>query len=179
MHKISKYSYASQPQTPPPPPPRSPPSPPPSRCWFCTTGYIVRLLANHPSYFDYHTHLIIDEVHERSVDGDLLCLLAKRLLETNPTIKLILMSATLAASSYQEYFSLVDPPIHIKVRNFKITTYFAEDLLQQLPAGTSTVNKLLNPGSQQHNHRNIVKCQVRMSSRITSAESIIGGAATT
>ncbi|GMI08067.1 hypothetical protein TrRE_jg6967 [Triparma retinervis] len=149
-----------------------------ARCWFCTTGYIVRLLANHPSYFDYHTHLIIDEVHERSVDGDLLCLLAKRLLETNPTIKLILMSATLAASSYQEYFSLVDPPIHIKVRNFKITTYFAEDLLQQLPAGTSTVNKLLNPGSQQHNHRNIVKCQYALAVEIavkvcTSASSVL------
>ena len=28
--------------------------------------------------FENHTHLIIDEVHERSVDGDLLCLLARR-----------------------------------------------------------------------------------------------------
>ena len=28
--------------------------------------------------FSDHTHLIIDEVHERSVDGDLLCLLARR-----------------------------------------------------------------------------------------------------
>ena len=38
-----------------------------TRLWFVTTGYIVRLLANQPSYFDNHTHLIIDEVHERSV----------------------------------------------------------------------------------------------------------------
>ena len=32
-----------------------------TRAWFVTTGYVVRLLANHPSWFDSHTHLIIDE----------------------------------------------------------------------------------------------------------------------
>ena len=44
---------------------------------FVTTGYLVRLLAHHPESFDNHTHLIIDEVHERSVDGDVLCMLAR------------------------------------------------------------------------------------------------------
>ena len=32
-----------------------------TRAWFVTTGYVVRLLANHPSWFDTHSHLIIDE----------------------------------------------------------------------------------------------------------------------
>lgn len=32
-----------------------------TRAWFVTTGYVVRLLANHPHWFDSHTHLIIDE----------------------------------------------------------------------------------------------------------------------
>jgi DEAD/DEAH box helicase len=33
---------------------------------FVTVGYLVRLLANHPEKFNKCTHLVIDEVHERS-----------------------------------------------------------------------------------------------------------------
>ena len=39
-----------------------------TRAWFVTTGYLVRLLANHPERFDDVSVLIVDEVHERSVD---------------------------------------------------------------------------------------------------------------
>lgn len=45
-----------------------------------TLGYLVRALAHQPDRFHKCTHLIIDEVHERSVDGDLVCLLARDLL---------------------------------------------------------------------------------------------------
>ena len=72
---------------------------------FVTTGYLVRLVAHHPESFNDHTHLIIDEVHERSVDGDLLCLLARRLLTTHPRLRLILMSATVHTALYKAYFS--------------------------------------------------------------------------
>ena len=54
---------------------------PETRVFFVTTGYLVRLIAHQPAAFYSHTHLIIDEVHERSVDGDLLCLLARKLLQ--------------------------------------------------------------------------------------------------
>ncbi|KAJ1625665.1 P-loop containing nucleoside triphosphate hydrolase protein [Pavlovales sp. CCMP2436] len=39
-----------------------------TRVWFVTSGYLCRLLAHHASSFDGHTHLVIDEVHERSID---------------------------------------------------------------------------------------------------------------
>ena len=39
-----------------------------TRAWFVTTGYLVRLLANHPERFEDVSVLIVDEVHERSVD---------------------------------------------------------------------------------------------------------------
>ena len=48
---------------------------------YVTTGYLVRALAHQPERFQKCTHLIIDEVHERSVDGDLVCLLARDLLK--------------------------------------------------------------------------------------------------
>jgi len=47
---------------------------------FLSIGYLVRALAHQPDRFHTCTHLIIDEVHERSVDGDLVCLLARDLL---------------------------------------------------------------------------------------------------
>ena len=52
-----------------------------TRVFFVTTGYLVRLIAHQPAAFNNHTHLVIDEVHERSVDGDLLCFLARKLLQ--------------------------------------------------------------------------------------------------
>jgi HrpA-like RNA helicase len=104
---------------------------------FVTTGYLVRLLAHHPESFDNHTHLIIDEVHERSVDGDLLCLLARRLLESHKTIRLILMSATVHTDLYKEYFSQefyygdMDC-LSVGARRFPIKVNFCEDL-ESLP----------------------------------------------
>jgi hypothetical protein len=102
-----------------------------TRAWFVTTGYVVRLLANHPHWFDSHTHLIIDEVHERSVDSDILCLLCRRLLHSHPSIRLVLMSATLAADLYSQYFG-APQPIHVGVRRFPINEYFVEDLASHL-----------------------------------------------
>jgi HrpA-like RNA helicase len=71
---------------------------------------------------------VIDEVHERSVDTDILCLLCRRLLVRNKDIRLVLMSATLATKMYQEYFNVQNDPIHVGVRRYPIKEYFIEDL---------------------------------------------------
>jgi HrpA-like RNA helicase len=109
---------------------------PRTRAWFVTTGYLVRLMANHPERFDDVTYLIIDEVHERSVDTDILCLLCRRLLRSNPHIRLILMSATLAAHLYQTYFDVADPPIRVGARRFPVQEIYLEDIkgIVTLPA---------------------------------------------
>ena len=44
------------------------------------------------------------EVHERSVDGDLLLLELKELLAKHPTIKIVLMSATINHKTFVKYF---------------------------------------------------------------------------
>jgi len=54
-----------------------------TRAWFVMTRYLVQYLANNLENFDDMTHLIIDEVHERSIDSDIICLLAKHFLRTN------------------------------------------------------------------------------------------------
>lgn len=71
---------------------------------FVTSGYLVQLLAHNPDAFDNVTHLIIDEVHERSVDSDVLCFLARKLLQSNSHVKIILMSATIDTDLYRDYF---------------------------------------------------------------------------
>ena len=99
---------------------------------YCTTGYLVRLIAHHPAAFKDHTHLVIDEVHERSIDADLLCYMAKRLLTENPRIKLVLMSATVHTDLYATYFRDFDvgPSIFVGARRYPVSTYFAEDLAE-------------------------------------------------
>ena len=103
-----------------------------TRAIFCTTGYLVRVLANHPEKFNNVSHLIIDEIHERSVDTDILCLLCRRLLESNTHIRLVLMSATLAAKLYQDYFDIAEPPIKVGARRFPIEEIFVEELSKKL-----------------------------------------------
>lgn len=72
---------------------------------FVTTGYLVNYIAFCPEQLAKYSHIIIDEVHERSVDSDVLCYLAKQLLINNSNLKLILMSATIHTTLYKDYFS--------------------------------------------------------------------------
>lgn len=79
---------------------------PDTKVFFVTTGYLVRLLAHKSDAMRNHTHIIVDEVHERSVDGDVVCLLVRRLLLRFPHIKVVLMSATIHTDLYRTYFSV-------------------------------------------------------------------------
>jgi len=111
---------------------------PETRLWFVTTGYLARLLAHKMQAFETYTHLIVDEVHERSVDGDILCLLAKRVLECLPHVKLILMSATVHTTLYRDYFRVEEDTIFVGARRYPQQFYYAEDLGPLLGAGSSS-----------------------------------------
>ena len=50
------------------------------------------------------SHVIVDEVHERSIDSDFLLIVLRELLRKRPGLKLILMSATLNAKLFSDYF---------------------------------------------------------------------------
>lgn len=46
----------------------------------------------------------MDEVHERDINTDFLLVLLKEMMVTCPSIKIIIMSATVDAQRFSEYF---------------------------------------------------------------------------
>eukprot|EP00435_Cladocopium_sp_Y103_P068990 s220_g32.t1 len=71
---------------------------------YVTTGYLLQVLVNNPEQISSYSHLILDEVHERDVDSDLLSLVVK-LQMSGYDFKLVIMSATLQGDLFTRYFS--------------------------------------------------------------------------
>jgi HrpA-like RNA helicase len=53
--------------------------------------------------------VIVDEVHERSVDSDFLLVILKQVVKVRPDFRLVLMSATIDSETFSSYF--VNAPI--------------------------------------------------------------------
>lgn len=98
-----------------------------TRLSFCTTGILLRRLASDPLLGSV-THVIVDEVHERSEESDFLLLILKNLLRERKDLKVILMSATLNAALFSDYFGGA-PVLDIPGRTFPVQQLFLEDIL--------------------------------------------------
>jgi ATP-dependent RNA helicase DHX57 len=99
-----------------------------TRLLFCTTGVILRQLQNENS-LNAITHIVIDEVHERGLDSDVLIGLVKQYLHSHSHLHLILMSATLDTERFRKYFDGHVPHVHIPGRTFPVVDYTLEDVL--------------------------------------------------
>jgi len=75
------------------------------------------------------SHIIVDEVHERSMDCDFLLIVLKQLIETNSNIKIILMSASVNALRFSQYFNNC-PVINIEGRTFPVESFYLEDIIE-------------------------------------------------
>jgi ATP-dependent RNA helicase DHX57 len=96
---------------------------------FVTTGVLLRRFLNDPELGGV-SHVIVDEVHERTVDGDFLLYLLKQLLDRRRDLTVILMSATVEAEEYARYFSQFSVGgVHIEGRTFPVQDIYLEWIL--------------------------------------------------
>ena len=72
---------------------------------YMTTGCLLEILVARKSLEGY-THIILDEVHERDQDTDLLLMVVRKFQRAthSSNVKVILMSATANADKFAKYF---------------------------------------------------------------------------
>ncbi|XP_076621574.1 ATP-dependent RNA helicase DHX30 isoform X2 [Colletes latitarsis] len=97
----------------------------PGSILFCTTGILLRRLHNNPTLTGV-SHVIIDESHERTLQIDILLNLLKKVLKVNPNLKLIIMSATMNAELFQQYFSCI--VINVPGKMYPVKMHFMDDI---------------------------------------------------
>ncbi|OJD14931.1 hypothetical protein AJ78_04770 [Emergomyces pasteurianus Ep9510] len=99
-----------------------------TRLIFATTGVVVRMLER-PKDFQDITHLILDEVHERTIDSDFLLIILRRLMQERPDLKLVLMSATVDAARFSNYLYGA-PVLDIPGRTYPVEVKYLEDAIE-------------------------------------------------
>ncbi|KAK5138012.1 hypothetical protein LTR08_005809 [Meristemomyces frigidus] len=99
-----------------------------TRLVYATTGIVLRMLENADGLGDI-THLVIDEVHERSIDTDFLLIILRSLLLRKPDLKVVLMSATVDAQKFSNYLDGA-PIIDVPGRTFPVQARFLEDAIE-------------------------------------------------
>lgn len=101
-----------------------------SRLIYATTGIVLRMLEEN-SDLGGITHLIIDEVHERSIESDFLLIVVKRLLRTRRDLRIVLMSATLQSDRFNDYFGGHCCIFNVPGRTFPVDQFFLEDVIER------------------------------------------------
>ncbi|XP_017786910.1 PREDICTED: ATP-dependent RNA helicase DHX36-like [Nicrophorus vespilloides] len=94
---------------------------------FCTTGVILKKMETNLSLSGI-SHLILDEIHERDVQSDFLITLLKEVIKKRKDLKVILMSATLNAKAFGDYFK-VATLTEIPGFTYEVTEYYLEDVI--------------------------------------------------
>ncbi|KAL6703534.1 putative ATP-dependent RNA helicase ucp12 [Coniothyrium glycines] len=109
-----------------------------TRITFVTTGVLLRRLQTSGGKAEDIvaaladvSHVVVDEVHERSLDTDFLLVLLRQILRTRKDLKVILMSATLDAKVFEAYFEEVGPVgrVDIEGRTHPVTDYYIDDVV--------------------------------------------------
>ncbi|KAI9811170.1 MAG: hypothetical protein M1827_005621 [Pycnora praestabilis] len=95
---------------------------------YATTGIVMRMLERSNGLGDI-THLVLDEVHERSIDSDFLLIILRKLVLRCPDLKVILMSATVDAQRFSSYLNGA-PILTVPGRTFPVETKFLEDAVE-------------------------------------------------
>lgn len=97
---------------------------------FLTVGVLLRKLQSNPSLKGI-SHVVVDEVHERDINTDLLLALLRSCLKENPDLKVVLMSATGDKQKLAEYFGSC-PVIEVPGFMHPVRSRYLEDILTEM-----------------------------------------------
>ena len=95
---------------------------------YATTGIVMRMLERSDDLGDM-THVVLDEVHERSIDSDFLLIVLRKLMARRPALKVLLMSATVDAKRFSTYLGGA-PVMTVPGRTFPVETKYLEDAIE-------------------------------------------------
>ena len=101
---------------------------PQTRLVYATTGIVMRMLEGSDDLGDI-THLVLDEVHERTIDSDFLLIVLRKLLKRRSDLKVVLMSATVDAKRFSDYLGGA-PILNVPGRTFPVDTRYLEDAVE-------------------------------------------------
>ncbi len=124
-----------------------------TRLLFCTTGILLRRLESDPE-LNSVTHVVVDEVHERSEESDFLLMIIRDLLPRRPKLKIILMSATLNANLFSSYFGKI-PVVDIPGRTFPVKQFFLEEIISLTKFTMEEHGPYAKNRSNDNNNRNM------------------------
>lgn len=99
-----------------------------TRLVYATIGIVMRMLEGSNDLKDI-THLVLDEVHERSIDSDFLLIVLKRLMTQRKDLKVVLMSATVDADRFSAYLGGA-PILNVPGRTFPVEVRYLEDAIE-------------------------------------------------
>lgn len=99
-----------------------------TRLVYATTGIVMRMLEGSNDLSEI-THLVLDEVHERTIDSDFLLIVLKRLLAHRKELKVVLMSATVDSDRFSKYLGGA-PVLNVPGRTFPVQIRYLEDAVE-------------------------------------------------
>uniref|UniRef100_A0A673I985 Helicase ATP-binding domain-containing protein n=1 Tax=Sinocyclocheilus rhinocerous TaxID=307959 RepID=A0A673I985_9TELE len=97
---------------------------------FLTVGVLLRKLQSNPGLQGI-SHVIVDEVHERDVNTDLLLALLLSSIKNNPDLRVLLMSATGDTQRLSQYFGGC-PVVHVPGFMHPVQARFLEEVLTEM-----------------------------------------------
>lgn len=101
-----------------------------TRLTFMTNGIALRMLeSGTTTTLDGVTHIIVDEVHERSIESDFLLIVLRELLKVRKDIKVVLMSATVDAEKISAYFNGCQS-MTVPGRTYPVNVNYLEDAVE-------------------------------------------------